>query len=202
MVLKSFRFSLVSRLSIMMAAGALLSACNSAGTNQVDNTLDVTPSANQQLASVPPEDQFQDPRGYCPKTVLRGGTEAYDVFPTGVKKEDEGSSAKLRFRATISEIVRECNTAGDFLNIRVGVRGRYLSGPAGESGSFMMPVRVAVTQGESVLYSQLHQIPADIPPGQRNGTFQYVDNNISIPKPDRENIIIYVGYDEGPYENP
>ena len=110
------------------------------------------------------------------------------------------SPQQLRFRATISEVARECNTAGPFLNIKVGVRGRYLSGPKGETGQFAMPVRVAVTQGDSVLYSKLHQIPAEILPGRSNGTFSYVDNEISIPQPDRENVIIYVGYDEGPYD--
>lgn len=190
----------LGRLLVVVAGSVLLSACNSSGTGQVDETLNVEQSGNQQVASVPPQDEFQDPRAYCPKTVLRAGTETLDIFPDGVSKEDEGASAQLRFRATINEIARECNSAGNFINIRVGVRGRFLSGPKGETGAFNMPLRIAVTQGDSVLYSQLHQIPANIPPDQRNGTFSYVDNNISIPKPDRENVIIYVGYDEGPYD--
>ena len=117
-----------------------------------------------------------------------------------VTKDDEGASSKLLYRGSITEVVRECNSAGTFLNIRVGVRGRYLSGPQGNTGTFDMPVRVAVTQGDAVLYSTLHQIPATLQPGQQNDNFAYVDENISIPKPDSENIIIYVGYDEGPYD--
>lgn len=191
---------LVTRFALVLTMVGALSACNSSGTNTVDDTLNVSPSGNPQIAAVPQEDAIQDPRAYCPKTVLRAGTETYDVYPDGVDVEDPDAASKLRFRATIGEVARECNSAGNFLNIRVGVRGRYLSGPTGETGAFTMPVRVAVTQGDSVLYSQLHQIPAEIPPGQRNGTFQYVDNNVSIPKPERENVIIYVGYDEGPYD--
>ncbi len=57
-------------------------------------------------------------------------------------------------------------------------------------------------RGEDVLYSQLHKIPADIPPGQTNGVFSYVDENISIPMPDKDNLRIFVGYDEGPYDTP
>ncbi len=180
--------------------GMLLAACNSSGTNTVDDTLNVTPGGAPQMANIPREDEIQDPRAYCPKAVLRAGTETYNVYPKGVSADDEDASSKLRYRATISEIARECNSAGPNINIRVGVRGRYLSGPSGETGSFPMPVRVAVTQGDTVLYSQLHQIQANIPAGERNGSFSYVDNNISIPRPDRENIIIYVGYDEGPYD--
>jgi len=190
----------MSRGLVLIGMGLVLAACNSSGSNQVDDTLNVNPANNQQFANVPQPDAIQDPRAYCPKTVLRAGTETLDVFPDGISSEDEGASRELRFRATISEVARECSSAGPFLNIRVGVRGRYLSGPKGETGAFAMPVRIAVTQGDAVLYSKLHQITAEIPPNQRNGTFSYVDNEVSIPRPDRENVIIYVGYDEGPYD--
>ena len=198
--MKSDQSAWVRRAGLVAFTGLFLASCNSSGTGNVDNTLNVTPGSGQQSANLPQVDEIQDPRAYCPKAVLRAGTETFDVYPKGVSKDDEGASSKLRYRATISEIARECNYASGFINIRVGVRGRYLSGPGGETGSFPMPVRVAVTQGDNVLYTQLHQIQADIPPGQRNGTFSYVDGNISIPEPDRENVIIYVGYDEGPYD--
>lgn len=185
---------------LSMVAAALLTACNSSGTNKVDDALNVSPQNNQIASNQPAPDQYQDPRAYCPKTVIRGGTETYNVYPKGVTKDDPEASTQLLYRGTITEVVRECNSAGAFLNIRVGVRGRYLTGPKGIPGSFDMPVRVAVTRGESVLYSELHQIPATLQPGEQNGNFAYVDNNISIPKPESENILIYVGYDEGPYD--
>ena len=59
-----------------------------------------------------------------------------------------------------------------------------------------MPVRVAVTQGDTVLYSKLHDVSADIPPGHANAPFSYVDSEINIPRPNRQNIIIYTGFDE------
>ena len=188
-------------------AGTLaLSACNSSGTNNVEDTLDVS---QQQMAgvpqiSVPQIDEVQDPRGICPKTIIREGTESFDVYPAGIKKGDEGAASRLRWRATITEVARECNSAGGgaYLNIRVGVRGRYLSGPKGETGAFTMPVRIALTRGDEVLYSQLHEIPAEILPGRTNGVFSYLDEAISIPMPERDNVRIYVGYDEGPYDTP
>jgi hypothetical protein len=185
---------------LALLTSVFLVSCNSSGANKVDDTLNVTPQNNQIASNQPVQDQYQDPRAYCPKTVIRAGTETYNVYPDGVDKDDEGARSQLLYRGTITEVVRECNTAGTFMNIRVGVRGRYLSGPKGQTGTFDMPVRVAITQGESVLYSTLHQIPATLQPGQQNGTFAYIDGNISIPKPDAENLIIYVGYDEGPYD--
>jgi hypothetical protein len=192
--------SRVYRLAGLAGLAAMLAGCNSAGTAGVEDTLDVSQPANQQVTGLPKEDQVQDPRAFCPKAVIRAGTETFNVYPQGVDPEEAGSSAKLRWRSTISEVARECNSAGEFLNIRVGVRGRYLSGPSGETGIFTMPVRVAAVQGDTVLYSKLHQIPAEIPPGRLNGTFAYVDNEVSIPKPEGKNIVIYVGFDEGPYD--
>lgn len=182
--------------ALLLCIGAALSACTSAGTNSIDDTLSVSP----QQAALPKPDPIQDPRAFCPKTVLRAGTETYDIYPDGIDDRNAAAASELRWRATITEVARECNTAGSFLNIRVGVRGRYLSGPKGETGAFVMPVRIAVTRGEEVLYTKLHQIPAEIPVGRRNGTFAYVDNAISIPKPDKENVRIFVGFDEGPAE--
>ena len=153
-------------------------------------------AAGQAVAVLPPADEVQDPRAYCPKTVLRAGTETHNVYPDKVKKDDPEAPRLLRFRATITEVVRECNYAGEFLNIKVGVAGRLIAGPSGESGQFTMPIRVAVTAGETVLYTKLHDVPAELPPGRPNSTFRFVDSQVSIPKPTKENVVIYVGFDE------
>ncbi len=171
-----------------------------AGSGQVDSTLGSAqqqPSVSgQALPAQPAVDQVQDLRAYCPKTVQRAGTETFNLFPEKMKKDDPDSAKLLRFRATITEIVRECNYAGDLLNMKVGVAGRIISGPSGETGQFLMPIRIAVTRGDEVLYTQLHEVPTEVPPGRTNNTFNFVDSSITIPKPDKENIIIYVGYDE------
>jgi hypothetical protein len=182
---------------ITILLGSLVAACNTSGSN-VESALGTagqeTAMSSQQNDLV--VDTVQDPRAYCPKSIMRAGTETFNVYPQGVKADDPDKAGKLRFRATITEVVRECNSAGQMLNIRVGIAGRILSGPSGESGAFNMPVRVAVTRGEDVLYSQLHEVSVEIPTGRTNNTFSYVDGNIVIPKPDKENILIYAGFDE------
>ena len=184
-----------------LAAIAAVAAGCTAGSGKVDATLGSAQPPGAQVpgqlaATQPAAGEVQDPRAYCPKTVLRAGTETYNVFPDKMKKDDPQSAKSLRFRATITEIVRECNYAGDLLNIKVGLAGRLISGPAGETGQFLMPVRIAVTRGDEVLYTQLHEVPAEVPAGRTNATFNFVDPASSSPKPDRENVIIYVGYDE------
>lgn len=179
---------------LVLAGFVALAGCNSSGSgSRIDDTLS---SAQQTNAATPAADEFQDPRAYCPRTVMRAGTETLDVFPDKMRPDDPDAASKLRFRGMIRDVVRECATAGSFLNIKVGVAGRVLSGPAGESGSFLMPIRIAVTQGDTVLYSQLHDVPATIPEGTTNASFSFVDNAISIARPERPNVIVYVGFDE------
>lgn len=186
--------------SAAILALALLAGCNTGSGSQIDNTLGSAAAPQAPGGGVagvtPPLDEIQDPRAYCPRTVLRAGTETYNVYPDRMKPDDPEARQKLRFRATITDAVRECNYAGDTILMKVGIAGRVLAGPSGEPGSFAMPIRIAITQGDAVLYSKLHEVPAEVPVGRTNNTFQFVDSAIQIPKPPRENVIVYVGYDE------
>jgi hypothetical protein len=184
--------NLPGKLSVL-AIGLALAACKG-----VDSTLGSAQQSDGLAAGLPQADPVQDLRAYCPKTVMRAGTEKLDLYPPQPKKKnaEPPAPAELRFRATITEVARECNQAGEFLNMKVGIAGRVISGPAGETGTVLLPVRVAVTQGETVLYSQLHDIGAEILPGRTSANFSFVDAAISFPKPTAENIIVQVGFDE------
>lgn len=204
-------YGMAGRTLASLSLAALLAGCNTGG-GQVDNTLGTAAPQTQQAPQIaaadpnapvpPPLDEIQDPRAYCPNIVLRAGTETYNVYPQGVRPDDPEIREKLRFRATITEKARECNYAGGTLLMKVGVAGRVVSGPTGETGQFLMPVRIAITQGETVLYSKLHDVAAEIPPGRTNNTFRFVDAAIQIPRPERENVLIYVGYDEQREDKP
>ena len=189
-------FKPVTRMVLLSGLVLVLAACNASTGNKAQDTLDVSGNASQ----ADQEDQAVDLRAFCPKTVLRAGTETLRLYADGVKKEDPGSLNSLRFQSTITEVVRECNYRTDMLNMRVGIAGRAINGPTGETGSFQTPVRIAVTRGDEVLYTQLHQIPVSIPDGRTNGSFRFVDSNVNVPIPDKPNLVVYVGYDEGPYE--
>ena len=191
-------FKPVTRLILFSGLVSVLAACNASTGNKTQDALDLSGSASQGEQ----EDQALDLRAFCPKTVLRGGTETLRLYADGVKKEDPGSLNSLRFQSTITEVVRECNYRTDMLNMRVGIAGRAINGPTGETGNFQTPVRIAVTRGDEVLYSQLHQIPVTIAEGRTNGSFRFVDSNVNVPIPDKPNLVVYVGYDEGPYETP
>ncbi|MEM9676931.1 MAG: hypothetical protein AAF890_02640 [Pseudomonadota bacterium] len=136
---------------------------------------------------------------YCPAVRLRSGTETYRVVPENGDKED---ASQLRYQATITKVARECAYVGQNLEIKVGARGRLITGPKGTPGQFEMPIRVAVTQGKDTVYSQLHRSQANIADGATNGRFSFVDDKVVIPAPTSANVRVFIGFDEGPYNTP
>ncbi|MEM9279087.1 MAG: hypothetical protein AAGA76_10985 [Pseudomonadota bacterium] len=187
--------SLVS-ISLLM----FLAACNASGTQS--STKETLQLGQQERVADAPKDQTNNLRAFCPKTVIRAGTETYRTFTDGVTRDDPGALNSLEFQSTITETVRECNYSPTNLNIRVGVRGRVINGPTGATGTINVPVRVAVANvSREVFYSQLHQVPVTIPEGGANAKFSFVDGNINLPVPDKPNLTIFVGFDEGPPED-
>ncbi len=166
-----------------------LAACTSTSTGDALGSADNKKSL---------EDEVVDLRAYCPKTTIRTGTETMRIFAKGVNREDADAASKLRYQATINEVVRECNYVAETLAMRIGVAGRVINGPVGEPGTLELPIRVAVTRGDDVLYSKLHKISATMEPGKTIARFRFVDEAVNIDKPDKRNIIIYIGFDEGP----
>ncbi|MGI9352631.1 MAG: hypothetical protein ACR2O3_13790 [Rhizobiaceae bacterium] len=185
----------------LISSMVLLAACNSSGTKS--STKETLESGQQELIADKPKDESNNLRAFCPKTVIRSGTEIYRTFTDGVKKDDPGALNSLEFQSTITNTIRECNYSPLNLNMRVGVRGRVINGPTGATGTINIPVRIAVASvSKEVLYSQLHQIPVTIPEGGSHASFSFVDGNINLPVPDKPNLIVFVGFDEGPLENP
>jgi hypothetical protein len=94
--------NLATNLSVL-AIGLVLAACKGSG---VDSTLGSAQQSDGlaagQVAGLPQADPVQDLRAYCPKTVMRAGTEKLDLYPPQPKKKNAEPPApsQLRFRAT------------------------------------------------------------------------------------------------------
>ncbi|MEM7068916.1 MAG: hypothetical protein AAF478_08530 [Pseudomonadota bacterium] len=190
-------FKRAATAAIFLSGALLLQACNSSGSkSSAEDTLDLGQQAQTEQK---PVDHSKNLRAFCPRTVIRGGTEVHRTFANGVKKDDEDAMNSLEFQSTITESVRECNYSPTDLSIRVGVRGQVINGPTGATGTINVPIRIAVVSvAQEVFYSQLHQVAVTIPEGGSNAKFRFIDENIILPVPDRPNLVIYVGFDEGP----
>ena len=135
---------------------------------------------------------------YCPALRIRAGTETYRTYPKGADREQTDN---IQHQATITRVARECNYVGQNLEIKVGARGRVITGPTGKPGDVVMPIRVAVQEGSCSRHFKLYQQVAIIGPGQTSTGFQFVDDTIVIPAPKATNIRMYIGFDEGPYND-
>ncbi|MBD9371321.1 hypothetical protein IB238_01535 [Rhizobium sp. ARZ01] len=165
-----------------------------AGCNQTEKGADLGVSSGegqQQAAS----QQAAVIQGACPQVFLREGTAVHRAYAKGAKDDPQ----KVLYQATLSATTRQCVQTADSLKVTVMVQGRIVSGPAGAPGAVNLPIRVAATDGENTLYSNLSKFGVTIPP---EGTAQYVftDANVVIPGGAGSYAKIYVGFDEGPYK--
>ncbi len=133
-------------------------------------------------------------RAYCPTVTLREGTAYFNTYAAG-GQDDPG---KLVYQAAISEVTRDCTHSGGTLTMNVAVAGKVVPGPLAKPGTVTMPIRVVVTMGDQVLYSQLHQYKVQVSDVSTASQFLFNDPNVSVPEPTARNYQVFVGYDEGP----
>ncbi len=141
---------------------------------------------------------FTKRSSYCPPIQVRPGTSTMEVHERGHERDQN----HVRYLASISQTARECTMAGDTLTIKVGIAGRVVAGPKGSAGNITLPVRVAVAKqfgGTGPLYSQLFQIPVTLSPPHFGANYNQVYDQIVVQAPPQDrNLIIFVGFDEGP----
>jgi hypothetical protein len=130
---------------------------------------------------------------YCPKVTLKEDTGFINKYVKG----GEEDPAKLSYQASISEVTRSCSRAGGMLTMNVAVAGRVVPGPAGVPGAVTLPIRIVVTHGEEVQYSQLHNYQVAAGNGQVQ-QFVFNDPAVTVPNPTDQGIQVFAGFDAGP----
>ncbi|MFK3666610.1 hypothetical protein ACI2JN_15335 [Ochrobactrum teleogrylli] len=133
-------------------------------------------------------------RAYCPTVTLRDGTAFFSTYAKGGDKDP----AQVVYQASLTDVTRSCQYGDGTITIDVAAAGKVVPGPQYKSGTITMPVRVAVRQGDQVVYSKLHKQAVTITNGDTATQFVFNDQGISLPMPDKQNIQIFVGFDEGP----
>jgi hypothetical protein len=190
------------RFFLIAAAASALTACQSTANKPVDLGLGGAPdpasAASGQIAAAEPGAITDvELRAYCPQVVLRAGTSSYRTH----EGQDEEDPSAVIYQAMISETSRACTYGNGMINMNVALAGRVVPGPKGREGQITMPIRVAVTRGDEVLYSQLHRHPVQVATGGAT-QFIFTDAAVTFPQPTQRNVTVFVGYDEGPYDTP
>jgi hypothetical protein len=103
------------------------------------------------------------------------------------------------YQAALTDTTRACQHGAGTMTIDVAAAGKVVPGPKYKSGTITMPIRVAVRQGDQVIYSKLHKQAVTIANGDTATQFVFNDKAITVPTADKNNIQIFVGFDEGPY---
>lgn len=128
----------------------------------------------------------------CPTVEVRDGTEFMPIFEAG----KSGNLDAVRFQASVQRVARDCEDAvGGGIRIKVGVAGRVLAGRSAATGTVTVPVRVAVTAGDKVLYSKLTPTQVTVQAPDYSALFSIVDDGIVLSIAESQAATIYVGLD-------
>ena len=131
-------------------------------------------------------------QGACPQVYLRDGTATYRTYAKGAKDDP----TKVVYQASLADTTRQCIQNESQLVMTVVVQGRVVAGPAGGPGTVNLPIRVAATDGQNTLYSELTQYPVDVSTG--SAQFIFTKTQVALPGGAGDFAKVYVGFDEGP----
>ncbi len=134
----------------------------------------------------------------CPTVEIRRGASTL-----AIATNTEGATANdLRYQLSFNETARQCTLVGTTVNMRVGVQGRVVVGPAGAPSQVDVPLRYAVVREgvePKTITTKFKRFTVPIPPGQTYVTFTDIEEALSFPLPsvaELEAYVVYVGYDE------
>lgn len=163
-----------------------------AGCNQTDNAnMGVTTDPSGVQTAHQQQTGTAVVQGACPQVYLRDGTAVLRRYAKGAKDDPQ----KLLYQVTLADTTRQCVLNENQLVVTVMVQGRVVEGPAGTGGTVNVPIRVAASDGNTTLYSELVQHSINTTTGQ----FVFTQANVALPGGSGGFTKVYVGFDEGPY---
>lgn len=181
--------------SLLRFAPVLISAALIAGCTSADPRAVLSPNRSDQPAAIDTALDSTVVQGACPAVLLREGTAYYTTYAKG----GNGDPAKVIHQASISDTTRQCRVSGDQMIVTVVVSGRVVGGPQAKTGEVSLPLRVAVLDDETVLYSELQKHPVAIVEGGPAEQFIYTNASVQFPVSASRSAKIYAGFDPGPY---
>lgn len=128
----------------------------------------------------------------CPPIKVKAGGEALFYYGKGGKV---GNAKDLNYQAIIDKQSRNCVVSNGLINVKMGMVGRLLLGPAGNQTNVNVPVRFTVERDGVAMFSERYEIPVTITPPNQSEEFVKVVENIAVPYTGGEQIVFYVGFD-------
>ncbi|MDI7861411.1 hypothetical protein MRS76_05545 [Rhizobiaceae bacterium n13] len=174
-------FARVSRFLFSVSMLTIAAGCSTSGGGTSAGT---TPGATATAPVV---------QGACPQVFLRDGTAYHRVYAKG----GQDDATKIVYQASLAETTRKCTINQTNLNITVMAQGRLALGPEGKPGRVKLPIRVAVVDNTTTLYSELMQFEVEVP-AEGVTQFLFTKDNVAIPGGAGKQSKVFIGFDEGP----
>ena len=133
----------------------------------------------------------------CPNVDVRRGAGTIAINTNA----RDPQAMQLRYQISVAQTARECANVAGNLQIKVGLQGRVVLGPAGTPGTLEIPVRYALVEEgpqPKTVYSKLYRVPVTVGDGQLNATFTHIEEAMAVPMPSPsvfDRYVIYIGFD-------
>lgn len=165
---------------LVVPAAMLLAGCSSSKLGEGEVSAGERKFTEKLLFPVQklPEAQPFNKREFtCPVVNLQDGTASWRVG---------GDSARgVSHQASIHDLARECSADGGTMRIKLGVSGRVVLGEGGRPGSYTVPLRVVVREGDRTLLSKVISTSISLP-DNGSAPFVIVDNAITVPVTEKD----------------
>jgi hypothetical protein len=188
--------------TLVLCVGVAVAACSGTGTSlpSIGGTLPnwfasakkpATTTANGAAAAKAMEDD-------CPPVEIRTGAGTLSI----AAKSQQPTAIDLRYQLSFHEMARQCALQGTTVQMRVGVQGRAIVGPAGAPPQITVPIRYAVVREgvePKTIVTKFRRIPLQLPPGSTNVMFTDIEEDLSFPMPplaELQSYVVYVGFDD------
>ncbi|MGG7517299.1 hypothetical protein ACQ3G6_05355 [Allorhizobium undicola] len=170
---------------------AILSGCNTSGSGTGSGSFFGSSSTPAAQAAVAPAGAVV--QGICPQVGLRDGTAFYRTYAKPGSKDPQD----VVYQASLADTTRGCTRSETSLTIKVQAQGRMVAGPQGRPGTISTPIRVAVMEGDKVIYSELTPFSVTLASVDQPAQFLF-SKDVTVPGDISATAMVYVGFDEGP----
>lgn len=127
--------------------------------------------------TVPPSQPKELEAPYCPPVGVSEGGAALQTLAGRT-----ADRPNIRTQITLGRLARECTRREDgSITVKIGVEGRVLLGPAGAPGRFDVPLTIAIKSDEKVVTSRFRRIATTVAPGEAQGFFSVIEEDITVP---------------------
>lgn len=133
----------------------------------------------------------------CPPVDIRQGASTFSVN-TAAKNPAESA---LRYQGTFAQTARSCSRSGPTMTIKLGVQGRIILGPGGGPGQIDVPLRFALVEEgvrPKTVWTKFYKVPVIVGEGQPNVSFTHIEDDLTVPMPDKNTLdayVLYIGFD-------